>query len=79
MLLWTLTSVPRIVIAAQVDLSNDMRKALQSASRAAKKAGDSFLGVDTLLRALLEAKDVAAVLTEAGERFRLHPAPSRTF
>ena len=54
-----------------------MRKALQSASKAAKKAGDSFLGVDTLLRALLEAKDVAAALTEAGVRFRLHPAPSR--
>ena len=59
-----------------MELSNDMRKALQAANKAAKKAGDSFLGVDTLLRALLEAKDVATALSEAGKHAL--PGPFQT-
>lgn len=43
-----------------------MRKVLQSAIKQAKKNNDSFMGVDALLRALLENKDVAGALTEAG-------------
>jgi hypothetical protein len=49
-----------------VDLSQDMRKALKAASAQCKKNNDSFLGVDTLLRALLENRDIAGVLSEAG-------------
>lgn len=36
------------------------------ATKMQKEAGDSFLGVDTLLAAVLEAKDVADALSEAG-------------
>jgi ATP-dependent Clp protease ATP-binding subunit ClpA len=52
----------------QVELSNDMRKVLQNAMKQTKKNNDSFLGTDALLKALVENKDVAAALTEAGEK-----------
>ena len=50
----------------QVEFSNEMRKVLQSAIKQAKKNNDSFMGVDALLTALLDNKDVAGALTEAG-------------
>ena len=50
----------------QVDLSNDMRKTLLAASKLCKKNSDSYLGIDTLVRALLENKDIAQALSEAG-------------
>lgn len=50
----------------QLDLAQDFRKCLTSAGAAAKAAGDAYLGVDHLLLATLEAKDVAACLQEAG-------------
>ena len=52
--------------AAQAEFSNEMRKVLQSAVKRAKQNNDSFMGVDALLKALLENKDVAAALSEAG-------------
>ena len=45
-----------------------MRKVLQSAVKRAKKNNDSFMGVDALLKALLESKDVAGALSEAGRQ-----------
>lgn len=53
-------------LLTQVDLSNDMRKTLLAASKLCKKNNDSYLGVDTLVRALLENKDIAQALSEAG-------------
>ncbi|KAK9916599.1 hypothetical protein WJX75_004717 [Coccomyxa subellipsoidea] len=50
----------------QAEFSNEMRKVLQSAVKRAKKNNDSFMGVDALLKALLENKDVAGALSEAG-------------
>jgi ATP-dependent Clp protease ATP-binding subunit ClpB len=50
----------------QLDLSPDFRKALQSAAATAKKNGDAYLGVDVLFTALLESKDVAEALADAG-------------
>jgi ATP-dependent Clp protease ATP-binding subunit ClpB len=51
----------------QPDLAADARRALLAATAAAKKAGDSYLGVDRLLSSLLEeSKDVGAALEEAG-------------
>ena len=54
-----------------MDLSNDMRKALLVASKLCKKNNDSYLGVDTLVRALLENKDIAQALSEAGAVLKL--------
>eukprot|EP00884_Botryococcus_braunii_P013589 jgi/Botrbrau1/22230/Bobra.168_1s0061.1 len=50
----------------QVDLSADFRKLLQAASKAQKGSNDSYLGVDTLLVATLETKDLGSALEEAG-------------
>ncbi|KAK9793452.1 hypothetical protein WJX73_009135 [Symbiochloris irregularis] len=50
----------------QADLSASLRKVLQHASKLQKDSADSFVGVDTLLRALLENKDIATALSEAG-------------
>ena len=50
-----------------VEPSNDFRKVLAAAHKIKKDTGDSYLGVDTLLLALVEAsKDVAEALNEAG-------------
>lgn len=51
----------------QVDLSASLRKVLQHASKLQKEGADTFVGVDTLLRALLENKDIATALSEAGK------------
>jgi ATP-dependent Clp protease ATP-binding subunit ClpB len=51
----------------QVDLSADFRKLLQAASKAQKASNDSYLGVDTLLVATLETKDLGSALEEAGK------------
>ena len=50
----------------QADLSASLRKVLQQASKLQKQSKDSFVGVDTLLTALLESKEVASALEEAG-------------
>ena len=51
-----------------VEPSNDFRKVLAAAQKIKRKTGDSYLGVDTLLLALVEAsKDVAEALNEAGK------------
>lgn len=46
--------------------SGDFKKALQEAGRLSKKRGDAYLGVDVLLLAVVEAKDVAAAVQESG-------------
>ncbi|KAI3436547.1 hypothetical protein D9Q98_005963 [Chlorella vulgaris] len=50
----------------EVYISQDLKKALQAASKAAKKKGDSFLGADMLFLSILDNKDIAAALAEAG-------------
>jgi ATP-dependent Clp protease ATP-binding subunit ClpB len=50
----------------QVDLSNDMKKVLTAAGKAQKKNNDTYLGNDTLLQAVLDSKEVAGALEEAG-------------
>ena len=70
------------VAAVQAEFSNEMRKVLQSAVKRAKKNNDSFMGVDALLKALLENKDVAGALSEAGRHIpanqRYPPELTRT-
>ena len=56
-----------------------MRKALKAASAQCKKNNDSFLGVDTLLRALLENRDIAGILSEAGDKSPALLDPSSIF
>ena len=51
----------------QADLSSALRKVLQQASKLQKDSSDSFVGVDTLLRALLDAKEISSALEEAGK------------
>ena len=53
----------------QADISPDLRKVLHHATKAMKKNNDAYLGVDTLLTALLDNKDVQAALDEAGTLF----------
>ncbi len=65
-----------IGVAVQAEISNEMRKVLQSAVKRAKQNNDSFMGVDALLKALLENKDVAAALSEAG-RCSSTPLPAQ--
>lgn len=50
----------------QAELSPGLRKVLQQASKLQKQNNDGYLGVDTLLSALLESKDIATTLEEAG-------------
>lgn len=50
----------------QVELSNDTRKVLQAAVKLQKKRGDTYLGADILLLALLDCKDISSTLAEAG-------------
>ena len=50
----------------QLDLAPDFRKALQAAAATSKKNGDAYLGVDVLFTSLLDAKDVADALADAG-------------
>ena len=50
-----------------VYLGNDLKKVFQSATKMMKKKEDSFMGVDVLFLALMEAsKDVAKAMEEAG-------------
>ncbi|KAI8112831.1 hypothetical protein M9434_004151 [Picochlorum sp. BPE23] len=50
-----------------VYLGNDLKKVFQAANKMMKKKEDSFMGVDVLFLALMEAsKDVAKVMEEAG-------------
>ena len=51
----------------QAELSKDLAKVLTAAQKQAKQNGDSYVGTDTLIKALLENKDIASTLTEAGE------------
>lgn len=44
----------------------DFRKALQEAGKLSRHKGDAYLGVDVVLSALLDAKDVSSALSEAG-------------
>ncbi|KAA6429047.1 MAG: heat shock [Trebouxia sp. A1-2] len=46
--------------------SNELRKCLQQASKLQKTRKDSFLGVDVLLHAIINDKEVSACLNEAG-------------
>ena len=46
--------------------SSELRKVLKQASKLQKSRKDSFLGVDVLLHAVLNDKDVSACLNEAG-------------
>lgn len=46
--------------------SSELRKVLQQASKLQKSRKDSFLGVDVLLHAVSNDKDVSACLNEAG-------------
>lgn len=46
--------------------SPDFRKALQEAGKLSRQKGDSYLGVDVVLLALLDAKDVTTALSESG-------------
>lgn len=50
----------------QAELSSSLRKVLQHASKLQKESDDSFVGVDTLLRAVLDSKEVLTALEEAG-------------
>ncbi len=58
----------------QAELSKDLAKVLTAAQKQAKQNGDTYVGTDTLLRALLDNKDIASTLTEAGEPS--HTSPS---
>ncbi|KDD76020.1 hypothetical protein H632_c393p2, partial [Helicosporidium sp. ATCC 50920] len=49
-----------------VFLSADLKRTLQAATKLQKKKGDAFLGVDVLLSALLETREVQAALAESG-------------
>ena len=47
--------------------NNEFRKVLSAAQKLKKDSGDAYLGVDTLLRAVVEtSKDMQEVLNEAG-------------
>lgn len=41
---------------------------MAAAAKATRARGDEYVSVDTLLGAVLEAADVAAALTESGEK-----------
>lgn len=48
----------------------EFRKVLAAAQKLKKESGDAYLGVDTLLRALVEtSKDLQEALNEAGTDF----------
>lgn len=58
----------------QAEPSNEFRKLLATAQKLKKENGDSYLGVDTLLQALVEtSKDVQEALNEAGRPDRSRP------
>lgn len=50
----------------EVFASSELRKCLQQATKLQKTRKDSFLGVDVLLHAILNDKEVSACLNEAG-------------
>ena len=52
--------------------SKDFSKVLAKANELKKAHGDSFLGVDVLLEALLENKDIQEALNEAGTALTLY-------
>ena len=60
----------------QAELSKDLAKVLTAAQKQAKQNGDSYVGTDTLIKALLDNKDIASTLTEAGEPSSSHHAPA---
>ena len=63
-----LVMLPKVEPApTDVYLGNDMKKVFQTATKMMKKKEDSFMGVDMLFMALLEAsKDLAKAMEEAG-------------
>jgi ATP-dependent Clp protease ATP-binding subunit ClpB len=63
-----LVRVPKVEPAPEdVYLSADMKKVFASAAKIQKKKGDSFMGADVLLMAILEgSKEVSNILGEAG-------------
>lgn len=63
----SLSKVPKVSPSpTEASPSPDFRKALQEAGKLSRQKGDAYLGVDVVLLALLDAKDVAAALSEAG-------------
>lgn len=61
-----------------MEISNELRKLLNNAIKQTKKNNDSYLGTDALLKALLENKDVASALSEAGKLQRRTPKKNHT-
>ena len=50
----------------EVFMSNELKKAFQGATKLQKEKNDSFLGVDVLLAAIADTKEVSGILAEAG-------------
>lgn len=62
-----LTKIPKIEPAPdEVYMSGDLKKAFTGGSKIQKAKGDSFLGVDVLLQAILDSRDVSKALEDAG-------------
>ncbi|GIL53361.1 hypothetical protein Vafri_9031 [Volvox africanus] len=62
-----LAKLPKVQPAPDsVSPGRDLTKMLSAAAKAQKDRGDAYLGVDTLLSAVIAASDVAEALSEAG-------------
>ena len=55
-----------LAAGGQAEPSQEMMRVLQRAKKLQKKRGDSYLGVDVLLCALLQALEVKEAVAEAG-------------
>lgn len=62
-----LTKMPKIEPTPdEVYMGGDLKKAFTGASKIQKAKGDSFLGVDVLLQAILDSREVSKALEDAG-------------